>query len=59
MPFELFEFLERLMIGAFLIILTQLEKNRSTGNRWKSKNGIPLSKLEIVRFFAPFPRSYL
>ena len=31
MPFELFEFLERFMIGASLIILTQLEKPGSTG----------------------------
>ena len=31
MPFKLFEFLERFMIGAFLITLTQLEKTGSIG----------------------------
>ena len=30
-PYKLFEFLERFMIGAFLIKLTQLEKTGSTG----------------------------
>ena len=30
-PFKLFEFLERLMIGAFLITVTQLRKTGSTG----------------------------
>ena len=30
MPFKLFEFLERYMIGAFMITLTQLEKTGST-----------------------------
>ena len=40
MPFKLFEFLERFMIGAFFIILSQLEKTRSTGKvlfLWKSE----------------------
>ena len=39
--FKLFELLKRLMIGAFLIVLTQMEKNGSTGKvlfHWKSKN---------------------
>ena len=31
MPFELFEFLERFMIGAILITLTHLEKTGSIG----------------------------
>ena len=31
MPFKLFEFLERFMIGVFLITLTQFQKNGSTG----------------------------
>ena len=31
MPFQLFESLERFMIGADLITLTQLEKTGSTG----------------------------
>ena len=31
MPFKLFQFLEQLMIGAFLITLTQLEKTGSIG----------------------------
>ena len=31
-PFKLFEFLERFMIGAFLITLSQLEETGSTGN---------------------------
>ena len=31
MPFKLFEFLEQLKIGAFLITLTQIEKTGSTG----------------------------
>ena len=31
MPFKIFEFLEQFMIGAFLIILTQLEKTVSIG----------------------------
>ena len=30
-PFKLFEFLERLMIGAFSITVTQLRKTGSTG----------------------------
>ena len=40
MPFELFEFLEQFMMGAFLITLTRLEKTGSTGKflfRWKCK----------------------
>ena len=36
MPFKLFEFQERFMIGAILISFTQLEKSGSTG-----KNYIP------------------
>ena len=31
MPFQLFELLERFMIGAFLIRLTQLQKTGSIG----------------------------
>ena len=31
LPFKLFEFQEQFMIGAFLLILTQLEKTRSLG----------------------------
>ena len=31
MPFKLFEFLEQFMVGAFLIIRTQLEKIGSKG----------------------------
>ena len=41
MPFQLFEFLEQFMIGAFLITLTQLEKTGSTGKVFiplKAKN---------------------
>ena len=30
MPFKLFDFLERFMIGAFLITLTQIDKTGST-----------------------------
>ena len=44
MPFKLFEFLERFMIGAFLITLFQLEKTGSTDKflfSWKFKNSIP------------------
>ena len=41
MPFKLFDFLERFMIGAFLISLIQLEKTGPTGKvlfRRKPKN---------------------
>ena len=63
MPFKLFEFLEQIMIGAFLITLTQLKKTGSIG-----KVFIPLEIQKInftfenttrSRFFASFPRSYL
>ena len=63
MPFKLFEYLERFMIGACLITFTQIEKTGSTG-----KTFIPLEikKLNSTfetrnrsRFFAPFPRSFL
>ena len=42
MPFKLFEFLEQILIGAFLITLIQLEKTGSTG-----KVFIPLEILKI------------
>ena len=41
MPFKLFEFLEQIMTGAFLITWTKLEKTRWKGKflfRWKSEN---------------------
>ena len=60
MPFELFEFLKRVMIGVFLISLTLLQKTRSTGKAF-----IPLEILKLIftfetrdrpRIFAPFAR---
>ena len=52
MPFQLFEFLERFMIGAFLITLTQLEKTGST-----SKVYIPPEILNLNSTFVTRNRS--
>ena len=63
MPFKLFECLERFMICASLISLTQHEKIGSKGKVFIPQETLKSnSTFEIrnrLRFFAPFPRSYL